>query len=215
MKVWVLLDLNRVLCPLFGSNISSRLDGLVSVLSKDEIRHLRKQLDKITLQMDICSKLPLELLVAVANYLSLEDVFTFRSVSQSWHKVFSNPAFCLSLVRIHLPSAWAQFSVRLLANPVRGVFANESFLRWFQGAVMARLRRRHGRYHSMLIYYYNYHRSGQLPRQHQIERKYNNGWVAFRMHESGVIARNLRTGFCTQYLEQNRKNIEKVAIQNC
>lgn len=187
----------------------SRLDNLLPTLSNHEIRRFREQLNNVTMQMDICSQLPVEILLNVASHLELEDIFTLRAVSQSWHVNFSNPDFCLGIIQKHFPYAWEQFAN---AKSIAGGEDSKKkrLLKWFQAAAMARRRRLHGRYHSTSTYYYNYTKANELTPEEQLERQYNNGKVAFRTRQSGILTRDLRTGQTSRFLEVNRKPIQEV-----
>ena len=158
--------------------------------------------------MDICSALPLEILLVVSSYLDLEDLFQLRSVSRSWYNNFTSPDFCLGVIEQHFPSAWLGFAEQLKINSAGGIIDKGNLLKWFQGAAMARLRRRHGRYQSTSVYYYNH--ISFRSEEEQFEQQYRNGRVAFRASSSGILTRNLRTGQTSRFLQKDRQSILEV-----
>jgi hypothetical protein len=148
----------------------------------------------------------------MADHLDLEDVMRVRSVSRTWHEIFSTPEFCLEVIKKHFPSVWVRLYKSLDAAGQDA--AKTSLSKWLPGAAADRIRRHNGRYHSMSVYHYNYERAKRMPRQLQIERQYNNGRVAFRMHHYGLITRDLRTGVLTEFLDENRASIVDWFLSN-
>ena len=67
----------------------ANLRNLVARLTSREVRHLREQLDRVDLRMDIVANLPVELRVEVAGYIGPFDVFNVLNVSKGWRALWT------------------------------------------------------------------------------------------------------------------------------
>lgn len=172
---------------------------------------MREQLNNVTMHMDICSQLPVEILLSVASHLELEDIFRFRVVSRSWHRMFSSPDLCLGMIQKHFPWARERFT-DVTEITTKQDAERQRLLEWFQAASINRLRKLHGQYHSTSTYYYDYIVSNRLTQELQLDRRYGNGRVAFRTSESGILTRNLKTGQLLHFMEKNRHPIQEVCF---
>ncbi len=183
-----------------------RLQNLVHVLSTSEIRRLRDQLNNIRLSVDIFTKIPVELLLHVADHLNLEDVIKARCVSRTWNQLFSSPDFCIGVIKKHFQLVWQNqlFSM----NPTEHSDAKARLQKWFQNAALARIRRQHGQYSSMAVYRYHFEDLRNDPLRHPEdpleERKYCNGRVAFRKSPYSFIVKSLRSNDTWTLMTENR-----------
>ncbi len=183
-----------------------RLQNLVNVLSTSEIRRLRDQLNLISLSVDICPKIPVELLLHIANHLGLEDVMRARCVSRTWSRIFSSPDFCIGVIKKHFPLVWQSQYVSL--NPSEHGEAKVRLQKWLQKAALARIRRQRGQYHSMAVYRHHFEdlRGGPLrhPEDPLEDRKYCNGRVIFRKSPYSFVVKSLRSNDTRTLMTENR-----------
>lgn len=143
---------------------------------------------------DICLEFPIELLLCIAEYLELEEVIRARAVSRTWNKTFSTADFCIGIIKTHFRSVWEK-SYRWLSAGQQSV-QKDVLMQWLLAAAKDRIRRRHGRYRSMLIY---------RTMDYDIEDwQFKNGRLAFRRDSSAFIVRDLRTGSTVTYMDENR-----------
>jgi len=66
----------------------ANLQNLISALTHQEIRELAPQLTRISFQTDIVGRLPVELLLLVAECIEGSDIFNFLNVSKRWRAVW-------------------------------------------------------------------------------------------------------------------------------
>jgi hypothetical protein len=152
------------------------------------------QLSSVTLPFDICAEFPTELLLCIAEYLDLEDVIRARSVCRSWNKTFSSSDICIGIIKTHFRPVWEKRYRCLDAG--QQLVEKEALRQWLSGAANHRIRRQHGRYHSMSIYH---------QFDHTIEDwQYKNGRVAFKPSSAKFIVRDLRTNLTVNYMDENR-----------
>ncbi|RFU33594.1 hypothetical protein B7463_g2761, partial [Scytalidium lignicola] len=79
------------------------LDDLIHYLSSAEISHLVNLLRPSTIRHDKFVDLPNEIILAIMNYLDLEDVVTARSVSHKWYYRWTAPEICFGIAERYFP----------------------------------------------------------------------------------------------------------------
>jgi hypothetical protein len=175
-----------------------RLDNLTASLSNDEIRQLCTRFNAIQFHTDIFFKVPIEVALLIAEYLSFEDLMTARDVSLAWRHRCSSSDFELKIIKLHFRTQWQQ-------TDLEDTIAKQSLLDWFPKAAMKRVRKLSGGYISMSAYHY--HRDGFLPRRlDEVDHQYNSGRIAYLFGNS-IVVQNLNRGHLAQpkvYVERNR-----------
>ena len=109
------------------------MDALRNALSTNEIRYLRDQLNKTSLNKDICGSLPLEILLMVIDYLDLEDFENALHVSSRWQEVFSAPELSVKIVKNYFPWEW-RLSYQSLEGEEQAIALKESLPLWLRDA---------------------------------------------------------------------------------
>jgi hypothetical protein len=183
-----------------------RLNSLVLKLTSTEIRRVRDQLNAIALNKDVCGELPPELLLIIVDHLDLKDIIKLRSVSRNWNKRFSHPEFCIGIVRKHFRSVW-EYQYKNLNVSAQDVMSG-ALQKWLQDAILKRIRRLHGSYQSMSVYYNNYHGDVLVPQRLIRERQYNNGRVAFQPNRTAITVKSLRDDVIDVFMDENRTPIK-------
>ena len=183
-----------------------RLDDLVARgLTSNEIRHLTACLNNIRLNKDICSNLPIEILLCVARYLNLEDLLVARSVSRKWNDIFSGEDFSVAIAKLHFPSTWERSFESVDDEGERQVKIR--LKDWLPGAARDRIRRNRGIYHSRSTF--SYAPRNELEwRYPWIDRQYNYGRIAFRKNRCTIIVKHLalsNAGMQSIFVERNRQ----------
>ena len=122
-------------------------DLVTNGLTNDEIRHLiqRLKLEEDRFLKDICGGLPVEILLQIAQFLDVEELIRARRVSRTWNEKFSNPDFCIGVVKIHFRGIWESDYNKSLTG------ADEEaeklrLAKWLSGACKQRMRRNLGLY---------------------------------------------------------------------
>jgi len=177
---------------------SIRLDKIVETLSHNEIRYLRNRLNSIHFYTDICAHLPVELLLNVSEYLTLEDLMVVRHVSRTWRTKFSSPDFVSGITKMHFRIRWEQTNLNDSA-------VKEELASWLWKATAIRSRKLRSKSLSMSMFHY--HRNGQLlwinsPLDHQ----YHLGRIAYN-YGDGIVVHDLKAGQSSQpavYLDPSR-----------
>lgn len=185
-----------------------RLEDLARVLMHSEIRHLRQQLNLKSFQKDICGNLPIELLLEVCRYLELRDLKTALLVTHRWNEVFSSPEFYCGIAKLHFRSIWEICYKDL--EPEQQQSRNSMLYSWVPDAMSKRMKRLYGKYHAMSKYYYAWGDQCPLELTTAFERpQYCNARVAYRVDETTIMVRDLRTEQARVFADDNRANIRK------
>ncbi|ORY56158.1 uncharacterized protein BCR38DRAFT_490813 [Pseudomassariella vexata] len=80
------------------------LSRLMKDLTSNEIRLLKQILSQVTLQTDIISRLPLELVLSISNYLDPRDILTCFAISKTWRAGFKSEQVIFALADRVFPS---------------------------------------------------------------------------------------------------------------
>ncbi|KAL1864660.1 hypothetical protein VTK73DRAFT_5698 [Phialemonium thermophilum] len=85
--------------PLRRANIRN----LLSSLTKYEIREAALQLSAVEFRFDIIGNIPTEILLLIAEYVRITDIYTFFIVSRRWKEVWLQPQVVRLLARRFFP----------------------------------------------------------------------------------------------------------------
>jgi len=159
-------------------------------LTKEEIRQLRTRLNAIEFNEDVFSKLPIELLLCLLEYLDFEDIIKTRALSTTWRSIWSSSDFAAGIVKIHFRAQWEQ-------TDLGDETAKRDLVGWLSIAVKKRLRKQSGEYISTSVHAYN--RDGAL------EHQYDSGRFAYRFGQS-IKVQSLMDSLSQPkvYMEENR-----------
>ncbi|CCU81133.1 F-box domain protein [Blumeria hordei DH14] len=176
------------------------LSELVTVLSIEEIQHLRARLE-----LRLCSngnlkfqQLPPEIFLIIANYLDIEDLIQMKIVSRTWNKIFSDKEFCLQMIKKNFPFAINCQTKDFKTDSTREIPIDDPTV-WLRHAIINRVRRERGLSSNMMRYdlRWNY------PKP---KLKYCNGRIAFQ--KDGIfVVRNLRTQNRSTFTTPDRQTI--------
>ena len=175
------------------------------------------------MEKDICKGLPIEVFLLLVEHLDLEDVLNARCVSRAWHSLFTSEDFCLDIIKLRFRSKWENDYAPL--NTKGRDAAKSALSMWLTGQAKDRIRKLHGQYDSMEVYWYNKNVEEQdLPdratRDGPTDHQYCNGRIAFKMQSRSVIVRNLRSvGSLVEeqsktFRDRNREPIDKFLLSD-
>lgn len=178
----------------------SQLSEMVTVLSIEEIRHLRAKLESC-----LCSngnikfqQLPPEIFLIIANYLDIEDLIRMKIVSRTWNKIFSDKEFCLQMIKKKFPHAMNCQTKDLKTDSNIEIPIVDPTV-WLRHAIINRVRRERGFSSNMM----RYDLRCNYPK---LNLKYCNGRIAFQ--KDGIFdVRNLRTQNRSTFTTPDRQTI--------
>lgn len=154
-------------------------------------------------------RLPSELRYRLLDYLDLEDSMNLRHVSRSWRSAFTDPEFCLEILKRHFREKF-EADYRTLHSLYRGkdlkVQEDQTMNKlkvWLEDYAVRRLHRIRGHYHSMAIYYNETIDIGTY--EVTAEPQYSNARIALcKDNKRTLVVRCLRSGTQERFATEGR-----------
>jgi hypothetical protein len=168
---------------------------LIAALLPSEIRLLKARLHKMAFARDFIPELPVEIRIAITDYLGLPDLLAIRFVSRRWYDSWTHVSICNKLMKQYFRSAFEN-TYMLLPDEAK------------PAAFMAASDRLHsmrkGQYHSMAILRYEHSDEEMGAPPPILDRQYNGGRIAWAI-EGGIKVSTICTGVTTTYMMPNRE----------
>lgn len=183
------------------------LDELVTNgLTNGEIRHLLQRLndEKDRFSKDICGELPIELLLCIAKYMDVREIIRARRVSRKWNVIFSNPDFCIGVIKFHFRGSWeSNYNKSLKGSEKRAEKARLSD--WLSRAAKWRMRREQGHYTHMSLFHFEaaYNNPDLLN-----DLQYSHGRVAFKSSDR-ITVKSLDDSSTMVFVDPDRQKLDK------
>lgn len=134
---------------------------------------------------DICGGLPVEILLCIVKYLELDEIVRARRVSQTWNERFSDPEFCIGVLKIHFRGTWENHYNKNLRGEEKQT-ERVRLAAWLAGAAKRRIQRKRGEFHHVSFFV-----EARDPEDWTSDvYQYSNGRVAFKRRE-GICVKDL------------------------
>ncbi|KAI9742492.1 MAG: hypothetical protein M1818_004026 [Claussenomyces sp. TS43310] len=178
----------------------TELYGLVSVLSSSETRMLKQCFAGWTFVDDFIPKLPIEIRLRIADFLTLSELVTIRYVSRQWQQSWTPVTICNQLMKRFFRSVFEHSYMQL---------SNEEKVSTFIAASERLQAIQAGAFHSMTIRRYDdsmndEHITAFSP---VLDRRYSSGRVAWTL-DGGIKVTDLRSGEVQIFMIPNREMVQ-------